>query len=339
MKCPKCSYLGFETGDRCKNCGYDFSLVTDPSGPGDIDLTFRSRDDSNSPVSPQWDDTFDVAPAASPSSPDVLDPVWPASEPVTAEAESVVGEPVGAAPATTEAERTDRAGRRLPLFTQASDDFSDLPLIGLPAAPRPPLAVRRTPRTPRLRTLPRASRSFALGPELEFGDIAPKTSTAESVSDVIARIDARLATQPPPHAEASGAARRLGAAAIDHLLLSAVDLSVIYLTLRMAGLSMAEWAALPPVPLVAFLLFVKLLYFCAFTAVGGQTIGKMAARIRVVTTADASVDGARAVKRAFAGAVSAALLGLGYLPALVGSEHRALHDRVTDTRVVALPSI
>ena len=28
MKCPKCDYLGFETGDRCKNCGYDFSLLS-----------------------------------------------------------------------------------------------------------------------------------------------------------------------------------------------------------------------------------------------------------------------------------------------------------------------
>ena len=28
MKCPKCAYLGFETGDRCKNCGYDFSLLS-----------------------------------------------------------------------------------------------------------------------------------------------------------------------------------------------------------------------------------------------------------------------------------------------------------------------
>ena len=26
MKCPKCGYLGFETSDRCRNCGYDFSL-------------------------------------------------------------------------------------------------------------------------------------------------------------------------------------------------------------------------------------------------------------------------------------------------------------------------
>ena len=40
MKCPKCSYLGFETGDRCRNCGYDFSLIahgdprTDRRGSG-----------------------------------------------------------------------------------------------------------------------------------------------------------------------------------------------------------------------------------------------------------------------------------------------------------------
>ena len=27
MKCPKCLYIGFETGERCKNCGYDFSLL------------------------------------------------------------------------------------------------------------------------------------------------------------------------------------------------------------------------------------------------------------------------------------------------------------------------
>ena len=34
MKCPTCEYLGFETGDRCRNCGYDFSLsVMAPSEP------------------------------------------------------------------------------------------------------------------------------------------------------------------------------------------------------------------------------------------------------------------------------------------------------------------
>jgi uncharacterized RDD family membrane protein YckC len=33
MKCPKCGYLGFETVDRCRNCGYDFSLTSAPSVP------------------------------------------------------------------------------------------------------------------------------------------------------------------------------------------------------------------------------------------------------------------------------------------------------------------
>ena len=40
MKCPKCDYLGFETGDRCKNCGYDFSLAAD-TAPRDRDLPLR----------------------------------------------------------------------------------------------------------------------------------------------------------------------------------------------------------------------------------------------------------------------------------------------------------
>ena len=27
MKCPKCQYISFDSGDRCRNCGYDFSLA------------------------------------------------------------------------------------------------------------------------------------------------------------------------------------------------------------------------------------------------------------------------------------------------------------------------
>jgi len=27
MKCPKCAYVGFEEADRCRHCGYDFSLI------------------------------------------------------------------------------------------------------------------------------------------------------------------------------------------------------------------------------------------------------------------------------------------------------------------------
>jgi uncharacterized RDD family membrane protein YckC len=38
MKCPKCGYLGFEQLDRCRNCGYDFSLLP---APGDPELPIR----------------------------------------------------------------------------------------------------------------------------------------------------------------------------------------------------------------------------------------------------------------------------------------------------------
>jgi uncharacterized RDD family membrane protein YckC len=32
VKCPKCGYLGFDSGERCRNCGYDFSLVRQTDG-------------------------------------------------------------------------------------------------------------------------------------------------------------------------------------------------------------------------------------------------------------------------------------------------------------------
>ena len=53
MKCPKCDYLGFETGDRCKNCGYDFSLLASAHGePQDLSLQLPSGDDD--PIDDLW---------------------------------------------------------------------------------------------------------------------------------------------------------------------------------------------------------------------------------------------------------------------------------------------
>jgi len=68
--------------------------------------------------------------------------------------------------------------------------------------------------------------------------------------------------------------------------------------------------------------------------VGGQTIGKMALGIRVVTEEGEPLDGAVAARRAVAGLASASVFGLGFLPALYGPERRAFHDRLTGTRVV-----
>ena len=285
MKCPKCHYLGFETGDRCKNCGYDFSLMAD-SGSRRIELDLPLRETEDAPTAD-----------------------WLAS----------------------------------PLFTPFVDVDRDEPLIKLPAMPRAPLAVRRTPETGRRRmgSSPRRAKPGET-PLLQFaGEQEPPVELSTIVEPHVSRV-----WKAPTYRPADGAAgdvstrgARAAAAAIDHLMLGALDLMVVYFTLRMAGLPMDQWTALPAMPLIAFLLFIKLSYFCAFTAVGGQTIGKMAARIRVVSADDGPLDAASALRRTVAGLVSAIPLGLGFLPALLGADRRALHDRIARTRVIALPAI
>ena len=65
MKCPKCHYLGFETGDRCKHCGYDFSLMAPASEPEDVevDLTMELPASERPPAN--WLDQIDQALAQS----------------------------------------------------------------------------------------------------------------------------------------------------------------------------------------------------------------------------------------------------------------------------------
>jgi uncharacterized RDD family membrane protein YckC len=139
-------------------------------------------------------------------------------------------------------------------------------------------------------------------------------------------------------ADSSRAGGRLVAAVVDHAILLGIDLGVVYFTVRMAGLSMSEWNVLPLVPMLTFLGLLKISYFYAFTAVGGQTIGKMGVGTCVIADDGGPVDAARAMRRTCAGVLSLLLLGLGFVPALFGNR-RALHDRLAGTRVVRLRSV
>jgi uncharacterized RDD family membrane protein YckC len=62
----------------------------------------------------------------------------------------------------------------------------------------------------------------------------------------------------------------------------------------------------------------------------------MATGIRVVSDDQRPLDAAHSVHRALAGALSFVTLGAGFMPALFGSDRRALHDRLAHTRVVTL---
>jgi uncharacterized RDD family membrane protein YckC len=345
VKCPKCDYLGFETGDTCKNCGYDFSLLAEiEPNPVDVepiefdlDLDLRTAD-IDLATAVEWPETADTT---------LTEPEFTGAEPVLRLDDDLPEPEIAEAPRAEisqfESPRVVAAAApALPLFTRSFSDDDDEPLIKLPAAPRPPLAVRRTPDTPRLRVVPKPLRSAEPAAVLAFEEPEPELDPEPEV-DITPPEPARPVSQfwaePVKDGAPLGAPGvRVAAAAIDHLLLAGVDAVVIYLTTRIAGLSMADWAALPPVPMVAFLLMVKLSYFAAFTAVGGQTIGKMALGLRVVGADRLPIDGALAVKRTLAGAVSGVLLGLGFVPAFFDSERRTLHDRVARTRVVSSPS-
>jgi len=309
MKCPKCDYLGFETGDRCKNCGYDFSLLASPEPePADLSLTSPTCDDV--PVGELW-----LAHST-------------------------------ATPQPTESQDALSSLESFPLFSPAG--AGDEPLIRTPSVPRAPLAVRRSSDLSRSRSGSRPPRAIETGLTLEF---APEETLADPVSsfrpevatpshpEVVREQPGRVTGPTSAYADAvAGLGRRTFAALIDHAILLGIDVFVFFSTLRMTALTTEEWRSLPLLPFLAFLVFMKLAYFSAFTAMGGQTIGKMAARIRVVADDQLIMDPARAIKRTLTGVVSLATLGLGLIPALIAPDRRALHDRVAHTHVVDLPS-
>jgi uncharacterized RDD family membrane protein YckC len=328
MKCPKCSYLGFETGDRCKNCGYDFSLMAAaaPESP-DPDLNLQVSDDLPADADRSWMDRLhsgadDVAEAH-----EMPEPA------LTAPGSAMTLEP----PAAAHVESS------FPLF-EPRDDEDDEPLIKFPAAPRAPLSVRRTPEQPRLHPPNRPGRLDSPPLSLEFTEdsyLPPEPDLDEPAAPLApprtVHVPAARTARATHEPVVSSLPRRIAAGVTDHAILFAIDLIVLYSTLRMAGLTMGEWALLPPVPMIGFLLLLKLSYFGAFTAACGQTIGKMAAHIRVVAD-DAPLDPARAIRRTVMSGVSLLTFGAGFIPAILDPDHRALHDRMARTRVVELPS-
>lgn len=312
MRCPKCHYISFESADRCRNCGYEFSLASAiPAQAPELPLNNRAED----PLPP-----VDLS----------LDAVEETSD---------AGDNEAAALGPFNVQRISMAPADLPLFKSGSgqkrasnlpspgggDD--DVPLVRPPAVPRAPIAVRRaTPDVQRLRSrysvaeLPRLDLE---GPsEVDGPDAAPAASAAPVVVPA------------PP-------VRRILAAIVDAIIVNGINAGVLYFTLKLCGLplSVAGLFEIPPVPLVGFLLLLDAGYFITFTAVVGQTIGKMATGLRVVHVNEAGQDEDQlnfgfATLRTAAYGASILPAGLGFVPALIGKDRRALHDRLAETRVV-----
>ena len=357
MKCPKCLYIGFETGDRCKNCGYDFSLLgmaEDDAAAVPSELPMRHAEPAVAGLA------LDLSPAlGSWTGPDidrfrdVAEPEGPSMTLADPRELEVDEEPLPAVVhvLSSAAVLISNEVPALPLF--APDAVDDEPLVRLPATPRPPLAVRRTPDTPRLRPMPPQERSAHDDAVLQFveepdddvagedDDVVPddfETPEAAAPFGVPFTTLRRPSFRADPAADASPFGRRATAAIIDHGILLGIDLVVLYFTLRLTDLTFADWRVLPWLPLAAFLLSVKVAYLSAFTTAGGQTIGKMATHIRVVSEDGGALDPGRALRRAVLELVSIATAGAPFLTAIADPLRRGAHDRASGTRVVALSS-
>ncbi len=306
MKCPKCNYIAFDSTVRCRNCGFDFSLARAVESESDSDLPLRPPE----PAAPLAD--FDLGSAKRP-------PRGTGVPPANDRVRDPAFDP-GVPPATPS---------EMPLFGEVF--FGEKPLVRS-TTPTAPLSVRRSTPVPSRPRGPIAPRAAEPGPDPSL-PLGSPVFTALGLSGG-ASAQAQEWVDDAGEGEVAGVGARLGAAVLDWLLLVGLDLVVVYFTLRVSRLQTGEFRLLPAAPLVAFLLLLNGGYLAMFTAAGGQTLGKMAFHLRVVSTGDSPLTVGRSLLRVLSFLVSALPAGLLLLPVAFGPTHRGLHDRLSGTRVV-----
>lgn len=312
MRCPKCQYISFDTEDRCRNCGYDFSLAA-PSTEPEPDLTI-SRDPPDESSSPADLDLAPEPPTSGESSASSVRDLPEVAEPLDL---PLFGE-----------EGAHRAPAGLP------------PSARTPRSPHRPVGVRGSDAPLSAQDRERSEPSLLGDRDDEHeewqGTIGgrPESYSAETfepgspeIGDAEARVGAAREAPAPLD-------RRIAAGLVDAFVLLIIDLTVLYLTRRVTGLAWSELGLLPLAPLIGFLALLDAGYLVTFTAASGQTIGKSMMRLRVVGETSTRVPLGNAIVRAVVYLVSVVPLGVGLLPMLFGRDRRAWHDRITGTRVV-----
>jgi uncharacterized RDD family membrane protein YckC len=196
-------------------------------------------------------------------------------------------------------------------------DADDLPLRPRDEA-RPAMNVE-TPLAAPLQDLPRrraAEEPILAAPSWDLGS-APRSA------------DARPAEVERP----AVGFERLFAAVVDLAVLAPIWAAVVYFASRSARVAIP--ALEPAWPwLVGYLAFLGLVYAGYFTGTTGQTLGKMAAGLRVVDAGGQPPGYLRAFTRAVIGSFGVLAAGAGLLPMLFDPARRTLHDRMFRTRVI-----
>jgi uncharacterized RDD family membrane protein YckC len=364
MRCPKCQYLGFDGQNRCRNCGYDFSLSqtlppeaatseTESSvmaaGPeGEADLLMRpeptARERARAAIQKRQaasraGDPFDLPLFAGDAS--NAEPAAPRVEPRPPMPPRVEGRPFVSSSPTPRPPLSVRRATSEPARARAGAAVAPTH-IDAPHAPPvefspADVAIDTAGQSPGTSTpfeVDELPISFAPATELATAEREPSPLRAEpSAPDAPSALeDGRSA--PDESSRAASIRARLIGGLIDAVILGAIDLVVIAFTLRLTGVAWGEIGRLPLVPLAAFLALLATGYLAMFTVLAGQTAGQMVTGIRVVETNGRPVRFGHAVLRAAVQVATVPLLGLGFVPALISADRRTLYDRLSETEVV-----
>jgi uncharacterized RDD family membrane protein YckC len=127
---------------------------------------------------------------------------------------------------------------------------------------------------------------------------------------------------------------RVYSAIADGMVLLTIGMVLMIAGASAAGSPGVAFVQAAPIPFVAAWALFGLVYGVIFVGTCGQTLGKMAMRVRVIGTDTFHVGYARAALRALAYAAAALPAGIGLLVAIRDPKHRGMHDRLTGTRVV-----
>jgi uncharacterized RDD family membrane protein YckC len=146
-------------------------------------------------------------------------------------------------------------------------------------------------------------------------------------------LGSEAAAEPRPVERPAHSGERAQAAALDLALLTVLWAIVVYFAGRAAHVDLAGLRPAWPY-LGGYLAFLGLTYAAYFTGTTGQTLGKIATGLRVVDAGGRPPGYFRAFVRAVLGCLGVIAAGAGLIPMLLDPARRALHDRVSRTRVV-----
>ena len=295
MRCPKCQYITFDSDDRCRNCGYEFSLSVEDE-PVDVRI---ARDEPESMR--RGRESFSALDAP-------LNPASAASD----------------RPGPSQSVRRPLTAADLPLFIEQRVADDQAPLVTPPAVPRAPLSVRRAaPVRPRSR-----------GPALDELPLGPPEDAAASGAGREERVDAdgvdgvqgaSIARRAVAGMIDVGILGTIGAVVV------VLTLRIAELTLA----EWRILPSAPMLAFLLLLCGGYFILFTAAggQTIGKMTTGIRV--VNAGDNPSPRVSFRTAFIRTVTCLGSVVAAGGGFLPVLFSADRRAFHDRVAETRVVA----